>query len=495
MRDYRFGNFLRELRERCGLSQYQLGTLVGVSDKAVSKWENGTSKPKSRLLYPLGEVLGVRVDELLACGYHTPDNPGKKGGFAMTNDLWNKARDALYEKYSACPPPEFLNRYFSEYEEFREGDAVVFYDFLGRLSDAAKKKNEYIQTKGTLGSSFTAYLLGATDVHPLEAHVYCPRCRTVRFAENVPCGWDLPEERCSCGGMLVRDGQDIPFESLRRGAEFRSEYISVPRNFYGETLDFMKIYFRDCKIVSLEREEDGVFAIFVILPGDISGYTDGQTLPFREYNQKLRSYPRLMISCDERLDAVRMLGERTGYPYDRVDFLAEDVLTALCSGEVDGIPEFDSRLIRSVLTRTKPKTRFDLLQVCGLMHDSGAWFDNAEVLLSGGHSLSEIVAYREDVFRYVQNRMKRRGVTGTGLAYRVTENARLGRYAKDGMPPEEKQMLLSVGAETWFADSLEKMRYLFPKAHGVEYVRYAMILTWYRLRFPKDFAEVCGKAP
>lgn len=41
MRDYSFGNFISALRERCGLSQYQLGALVGVSDKAVSKWENG----------------------------------------------------------------------------------------------------------------------------------------------------------------------------------------------------------------------------------------------------------------------------------------------------------------------------------------------------------------------------------------------------------------------------------------------------------------------
>lgn len=40
MKDYSFGNFLRELRERSSLSQYQLGSLVGLSNKAVSKWEN-----------------------------------------------------------------------------------------------------------------------------------------------------------------------------------------------------------------------------------------------------------------------------------------------------------------------------------------------------------------------------------------------------------------------------------------------------------------------
>ena len=65
LRDYSFGNFLRELRMRQGLSQHQLGALVGVTGKAVSKWENGTSKPHSRILFTLSDVLGVTVDELL----------------------------------------------------------------------------------------------------------------------------------------------------------------------------------------------------------------------------------------------------------------------------------------------------------------------------------------------------------------------------------------------------------------------------------------------
>ena len=46
MKDYSLGNFISALREKKGLSQYQLGALVGVTDKAVSKWENGASKPR-----------------------------------------------------------------------------------------------------------------------------------------------------------------------------------------------------------------------------------------------------------------------------------------------------------------------------------------------------------------------------------------------------------------------------------------------------------------
>ena len=95
MRDYSFGNFLHELRTRRGLTQYQLGALVGVSDKAVSKWENGSSKPQSNILYKLSEVLGISVDELLTCKYHSSEKKDTKGVFAMKKQLWKKSFDAV----------------------------------------------------------------------------------------------------------------------------------------------------------------------------------------------------------------------------------------------------------------------------------------------------------------------------------------------------------------------------------------------------------------
>lgn len=59
MRDYSFGNFINAQRKRCSLSQYQLGALVGVSDKAVSKWENCVSKPIKAIMLKLSEVFEI----------------------------------------------------------------------------------------------------------------------------------------------------------------------------------------------------------------------------------------------------------------------------------------------------------------------------------------------------------------------------------------------------------------------------------------------------
>lgn len=65
MNDYRFGEMVYKLRRRMNLSQNQLAAMLGVSGKAVSKWETGSAKPQVDTMKALAEIFGVTVDELL----------------------------------------------------------------------------------------------------------------------------------------------------------------------------------------------------------------------------------------------------------------------------------------------------------------------------------------------------------------------------------------------------------------------------------------------
>lgn len=65
MNDYRFGNYLTDLRKRSGMTQQLLARRLGVTDKAVSKWENGRSKPALTQLRKLSEIFRISVDELV----------------------------------------------------------------------------------------------------------------------------------------------------------------------------------------------------------------------------------------------------------------------------------------------------------------------------------------------------------------------------------------------------------------------------------------------
>lgn len=60
------GKFISVLRKERGLTQEALGEKLGVTNKTVSRWENGNYMPDIELLLPLGEALGVSVNELLA---------------------------------------------------------------------------------------------------------------------------------------------------------------------------------------------------------------------------------------------------------------------------------------------------------------------------------------------------------------------------------------------------------------------------------------------
>lgn len=61
----KFGKFIREMRKEQGLTQKQLAELLYVSDKAVSKWENGACFPDIKVLDALAEHLGVSLLELM----------------------------------------------------------------------------------------------------------------------------------------------------------------------------------------------------------------------------------------------------------------------------------------------------------------------------------------------------------------------------------------------------------------------------------------------
>lgn len=62
----KIGKFIALKRKELGLTQQQLADKLRISFQAVSKWENGTTYPNIELLFDLGAILGVSVDEILA---------------------------------------------------------------------------------------------------------------------------------------------------------------------------------------------------------------------------------------------------------------------------------------------------------------------------------------------------------------------------------------------------------------------------------------------
>ena len=66
MNQVKIGKFIASCRKKANLTQMQLGEKLGITDKAVSKWERGIAMPDTSIMLMLCDILGIRVDELLS---------------------------------------------------------------------------------------------------------------------------------------------------------------------------------------------------------------------------------------------------------------------------------------------------------------------------------------------------------------------------------------------------------------------------------------------
>ena len=66
MDQLKIGKFIAECRKKANLTQMQLAEKLGITDKAISKWERGIAMPDTSIMLELCDILGISVNELLS---------------------------------------------------------------------------------------------------------------------------------------------------------------------------------------------------------------------------------------------------------------------------------------------------------------------------------------------------------------------------------------------------------------------------------------------
>lgn len=74
MKKQTFGNVIAALRKEKGMTQLELAEKMGVTDKAVSKWERDLSFPDVNSIPKLAEIFEVTIDELMQVKADTKEN-------------------------------------------------------------------------------------------------------------------------------------------------------------------------------------------------------------------------------------------------------------------------------------------------------------------------------------------------------------------------------------------------------------------------------------
>ena len=78
MDQVKIGKFIAECRKNAGLTQMQLAEKLGITDRAISKWETGKSLPDSSIMLELCSTLSITVNDLLSGEVVTMDNYNKE---------------------------------------------------------------------------------------------------------------------------------------------------------------------------------------------------------------------------------------------------------------------------------------------------------------------------------------------------------------------------------------------------------------------------------
>ena len=152
-------------------------------------------------------------------------------------ELEELALATLHSLYGENPHPLIIERYNKEINAIKKYGFSSLYLIASKLVRKSYEDGYIVGSRGSVGSSFVAFLSKITEVNPLPAHWRCPNCKYTLFAHEegieAESGVDLPEKRCpKCSTLMIKDGHSIQFETFMG---FEGDKVpDIDLNFSGE---------------------------------------------------------------------------------------------------------------------------------------------------------------------------------------------------------------------------------------------------------------------
>ena len=494
MPDFEFGDRLAKLRKAHGYSQYQLGTLLGLSDKAVSKWETGNAKPRLETLMKLAGILGVDVNEFLeeakVASREDRDLSVKK------QELWAKAEARLKEVYGKNYPLSVRNRFMTEKNTLGSSDVIILFETVSRLKKLAVMKHEVFAVRGLASCSFVAWLLGATSINPLPAHYLCPKCHRISFRPDAKCGWDLPDERCAdCGVTMVKDGHNLPFEICVCGAS--EPQLAVECNISEElfdkswdmVLEFLSPFYsfkrQECCVMDGKRRSV-VPKIFLYPPRDerFDRLDRIPSISDEEAWSNIGEVPSLIL-----IPGKNRKGSWSSYPKNPQDLINPPALNRalkffvkqlkkdleqLANGP-EGCSQEELPVLKLPGNSDKVVSFSELVDViCEVMATYDAVSPEALAEEIGAESHSVLPWSREDLWHLI---CRCSGMEGqiAGVAGEIVYKTRTGRYARH-LTEDDRRMFSQLNLPSWFAGFVGRMDYMFPRCHNISWALELLVM-------------------
>lgn len=464
----------------------------------------------------------------------------------IVNDSHNKAK----EIYGDPLPDVVKERMDKELHSITTYGFSVMYRIAQELVKKSLSDGYLVGSRGSVGSSFIAFLSDITEVNSLPPHYICPECKNFELAENSAgvSGCDLPDKVCpKCGAQYKKDGHDIPFETflgfkgdkepdidLNFSGEYQPTIHKYTETFFGEgyvfragtigtvaektAYGYVKKYAEE-RGITLRKAEMNRLAQGCVGVKRTSGQHPGGIIVVPHANnihefcpiQHPADDPNSTIitthfdyhSIDQNLlkldelghddpTVIRMLEDLTGINAQEIRLDDKETLSLFTSTKALGLKEDIGTKLG-----TYGVPEFGTKFVQQMLEDTKPTTFSELVRISG-------LSHGTDVWLNNAQDLIRNGITTLSqsiccrddiMIYLISMGVEAGHSFKimeavrkgKGLKAEDEEAMRAANVPEWYIDSCKKIKYMFPKAHAVAYVTMAFRIAYFKVHYPEAF--------
>ncbi|ACR79599.1 MULTISPECIES: PolC-type DNA polymerase III [Kosmotoga] len=428
---------------------------------------------------------------------------------------------------------------------------AVLYLIAQKIVRKSNEDGYVVGSRGSVGSSLVATMLGITEVNPLPPHYVCPACKHSEFVldGSVESGYDLKDKSCpECGALMQKNGQNIPFETflgfegdkvpdidLNFSGEyqerahayleklfgkdhvFRAGTISTlaERTAYGFVKAYMERSKKQLRRAEIDRLASGIVGVrkttgqhpggLMIVPKDrdVHEFTPVQFPANDTKSRTMTTHFAYEVIHDDlvKIDAlghddptfIRMLKDITGVDPTTVPMDDKDTLSIFSSTKVLGINPRDLGTDVGTLGIPEFGTQF----VRGMLRETRPKTFGELVRISGlSHGTDVWLNNARDWI--VSKKATLSDVIACRddiMNYLISKGIEPLKAFKimekvrkgKGITDEEVEMMQEAEVPEWFIESCRRIKYLFPKAHAVAYVSMGYRVAYFKVHYPLAF--------
>jgi DNA polymerase-3 subunit alpha (Gram-positive type) len=472
--------------------------------------------------------------------------------------LWEGADELLRETsireahrlYGETLPVFIEQRLQKELNAIINNKFSTLYVIAMKLVKKSLSDGYIVGSRGSVGSSFVAYLSGITEVNPLPPHYRCDACRVNEFPSHPVsmAGVDMPAKDCpQCAKPMTRDGFSIAFEVFMgfKGDKmpdidlnFSGEYQHIAHKYVEELFgkDFCfragtisavqdKIAFgfvkkfveqagRTARNAELNRLVKGCSGVskttgqhpggIIILPKNMeitdvcpvqypADNKDGDIITTHfDFSSMHDCLVKLDILGHDNPTSLKRLENMTGISALAIP-LNDEKTMSLFSG-VKAL-ELKEKIDKDLGTLGVPEfgTKFAM----DMLRDTRPTrFEHLVRLCGLAHGTDVWLGNAQDLIKQgtatLSTVISTRDDMLNDLMGRGMDSALAFKIMEDvrkgkGLKPDHEQAMMAVKTPSWYIDSCKKIKYIFPKAHAVAYCIMSFRIAWFKAHEPLAF--------